>query len=304
MKRFKKIMTSFLLTAAVISSAALTGCDKEEKGSNEAADVLEPTEAATEAVKDELPDIESFSAEPMGMTGKARSLRTINDEVVGYINIPGTYVDYPVTQCDNNEDYMSTDIYGGYLDSGTIFMDYKDNFGPDESKQSNNLVLYGHNMLNGTKFASIHKYRQDDSFYKESPIIEFSSNYEDNKYVIFAYFLTSGDRGDSAYGEEFVYWEMENMDEKEFNKYIETCHDRSYISPDIDVKYGDQLITLQTCHMDEDNSRFIVIGRKLRDDEKPEDFTEKIKKSDDKSDDEEGSEQENDNNESGDSAEE
>lgn len=303
MKKIKKIMTSFLLAAAVISSAALTGCDKEEKGSQTAADVLEPTETAAEPVKNELPDIESFSAEPMGMTGRARSLRTINDEVVGHIHIPETYVDYPVTQCGDNEAYMHTDIYGGYLDSGTIFMDYQDIFGPDESKQSNNIVLYGHNMLNGTKFASLHKYRQDDSFYKKSPIIEFSSNYEDNKYVIFAYFLTSGDRGDSAYGEEFVYWEMENMDEKEFNKYIETCRDRSYISPDIDVEYGDQLITLQTCHMDEDNSRFLVIGRKLRDDEKPEDFIEKIKKSDDKND-EEDSGQEDDNDESGDSAEE
>ncbi len=283
MKVLKKFMTSLLLAATVVSSLAATGCDKEEvETSTAAADELTPTEATTEAAKtDELPDIEKFSAEPFGMTGKARSLRTINDEVVGYIHIPNTYVDYPVTHCSDNESYMSTDIYGNYLDSGTIFMDYRDEFGVDESKQSNNLVLYGHNMLNGSKFATLHKYREDDSFYEESPIIEFSSNYENNKYVIFAYFLASGSRGDSAYGDEFLYWEMENMKEKEFKEYVETCRDRSYVSTDIDVEYGDQLITLQTCHLDEDNSRFLVIGRKLRDDEKPEDFIKKAEKSED-----------------------
>ena len=281
MKRFRKIAVSAALTAAMLMSVAATGCKENTESSQTAAvDVLEPTEAVTEAATDEWPDIEEFSAEPCGMNGRARSLRTINDEVIGYISIPETYVDYPVTQCGDNEGYMHTDLYGGYLDSGTIFMDYRDFFMPDESKQSNNIVLYGHNMLNGTKFASLHKYRQDESLYEKSPIIEFSSNYVDYKYVIFAYFLTSGSYGDSAYGEEFAYWDMENMNEKEFNDYVKTCRERSYISTDIDVEYGDQIITLQTCHMDEDNSRFLVIGRRLRDDEKPEDFMKPASSSD------------------------
>ena len=55
--------------------------------------------------------------------------------------------------------------------------------------------------------------------------------------------------------------------EKEFNEYVETVRDRSVISPDIDVEYGDQLITLQTCYMDEDNSRMLVVGRRLREHE-------------------------------------
>ncbi|MBQ3566454.1 MAG: class B sortase [Oscillospiraceae bacterium] len=294
MFNFKKITASAVLITALLSSAVMTGCNEktETTSSTQAADELAPTEAVTEAVQEGWPDIETFSAEPCGMSGRARSLQTINDEVIGYISIPETYVDYPVTQCGDNEGYMHTDLYGGYLDSGTIFMDYRDFFMPDESKQSNNLVLYGHNMLNGTKFASLHDYRQDDSLYGKSPIIEFSSNYVDNKYVIFAYFLTSGSYGDSAYGEEFAYWDMQNMNEKEFKEYVDTCRERSYISPDIDVEYGDQIITLQTCHMDEDNSRFIVIGRKLRDGEKPEDFIGKVSASDSSEDEEEEKDEE------------
>ncbi len=306
MKRFKRMATAVTLIATLMSTVVMTGCEEEKKTVSQAVDELAPvTEVTEEVIVDELPDIESFSAEPCGMNGRARSLRTINDEVIGYISIPETYVDYPVTQCGDNDAYMHTDIYGGYLDSGTIFMDYRDFFVPDESKQSNNIVLYGHNMLNGTKFATLHNYRQDDSLYEKSPIIEFSSNYVDYKYVIFAYFLTSGSYGDSAYGEEFAYWDMENMEEKDFNDYVKTCRERSLISPDIDVEFGDQIITLQTCHMDEDNSRFLVIGRRLRDDEKPEDFMKKATESSDDEEAEDSSVNENESDEeNGDTAEE
>lgn len=282
----KKLLISCAVSLAVLaSSSVMTGCNKKEEESSMAADVLEPvTEAATEP--EAYPDIDNFSPEPDGMLGRARSLRAINGDIVGYIRISNTYVDYPVTQYtgedleeEGNAYYLDTDIYGNYLESGTIFMDYRDNFGPDESKQSQNIVLYGHNMLNGTKFATLHYYRQDDSFYDENPIIEFSSNYNNYKYVIIGYFITSGSYGESAYGDEFAYWDMENMDEKEFNKYLDVVHDRSLVSPDIDVKYGDQLLTLSTCYMDEDNSRMLVIGRKLRDHETP-DNIDKAEKSD------------------------
>ncbi|MGN1480656.1 class B sortase [Porcipelethomonas sp.] len=274
----RKAMIGCGIAAALLASAGfMFGCEKESD-SSQTADVLEPTtEAPTEP---EWPDIENFSDEPDGMTGLAKSLRSFNDDVVGYIRISNTMVDYPVTQYDGedldekgNAYYLDTDIYGNYLESGTIFMDYRDKFGNDESKQSENLVLYGHNMLSGAKFANLHYYRQDESFYKENPIIEFSSNYKDYKYVIFGYFVTSGSYGESAYGEEFAYWDQQDLsDEKDFNKYVETVHDRSMISPDIDVKYGDQLLTLSTCYMDEDNSRFLVIARRLRDDETVEEF--------------------------------
>lgn len=263
------------------SSVSMTGCDKE-KESSEVADVLEPTTEAPEKV-DTLPDIDNFSFEPNGMNSTARSLKSYNGDGVGYIRISNTMIDYPVTQYkgENLEDegnayYLDTDIYGNYLESGTIFMDYRDNFGNDESKQSENIVLYGHNMLSGAKFANLHYYRQDGSFYDDNSIIEFSSNYKDYKYVIFGYFVTSGSYGESSYGEEFAYWDQEDLsDEKDFNKYVETVKDRSMISPDIDVKYGDKLLTLSTCYMDEDNSRFIVIARRLRGDESVEDFTKK-----------------------------
>lgn len=273
------------VAAAALAGVAIFGGGKEDKSeSSTAADVLAPvvTEAPTEAA---LPDIEDFTEEAK-LTGRAKMLLKENEDVNGYIKISNTYVDYPVVQYDGenledngNDYYLHKDLYGNYLDSGTIFMDYRDVFEADESKQSENIVLYGHNMLNGTKFATLHYYMQDETFYEKNPLIEFSSNYKDYNYVIFGYFYTSGDYGESAYGEEFAYWDQEELDtEKDFNKYVETVHKRSVISPDIDVKYGDKLLTLSTCHLDIDNSRLIVVARRLREDETPESIRKAVTK--------------------------
>ena len=300
MNIFKRTVSCMAVFAVMFSSLAAVGCDekKEESASAPAADVLtEPaTQAATEPKKEELPDITNFTDEPAGVLGRSLSVRMINDDVVGYVKIPHTSVDYPVFQSDDNEKYMDKDMYGEYLQSGCIFMDYRDKIDPDPKKQSNNLVLYGHNMLNGSKFATLHYYRQDDEFIDKAPVIEFDTNYAKQYYAIIGYFVTSGSYGESAYGDEFAYWDKENMKEKEFKKYLKTVADRTYKDTGVDVKFGDQLLTLQTCFMDEDNSRFLVIGRKLRDGEKPEDFYPK-KDKDDKDEDEDKEEKDKDENE-------
>ena len=210
----KKSLITIGCTAAVaviaLGAVFVFGGNGEDKTpSSSSADVLEPvTEAPTEP---ELPIIENFSDEP-GLTGLAKMLLRENDDVVGYIKISNTYVDYPVVQYDGedldeqgNDYYLHRDLYGDYLESGTIFMDYRDNFvqtlpvestiscsipscgmqmpykhskiircilptgsaarQADESKQTDNVVLYGHNMLNGSKFATLHYYRQDESFF-------------------------------------------------------------------------------------------------------------------------------------------
>lgn len=264
--------TAVMAAVSLVSITACSGKDENNNSSSTASDVLEPmTEVPTEPP---MPDPASYTPDK-GLTGRAKVLLRENEDVVGYIKISNTVVDYPVIQYDGdnveeygNDYYLSRDIYGNYFFDGCIFMDYRDNFEADDKKQSENIVLYGHNLLNGMMFTDLHKYRKDESFYKENPIIEFSSNYEDYKYIIFAYAPVSGYAGDTAYGPDFQYWNMQDLsDKKEFNEYVETVKYRSMISPDIDVQPGDKLLTLSTCHLDEDESRLIVVARRLRDHE-------------------------------------
>ncbi len=270
-KRLAGIFAAGILTLSMAFS--FTGCKDDENSDSRAADVLESmTDAPTQAPT--APPIENISADN-GLTARAKVLLRENEDVVGYIRISNTNVDYPVVQYDGedleeegNAYYLDKDLYGNYYEPGTIFMDYRDNFEADESKQSENIVLYGHNMLSGAMFADLHKYRQDESFYDENPIIEFSSNYRDYQYVIFGYLVTSGDMGESSYGENFDYWNLEELDtESDFNDYIRIVNERTFGSPDVDVAYGDKLLTLSTCWMDEDNSRMLLVARRLRDHE-------------------------------------
>ncbi len=267
-KMSKKILVTICSTVAVAAVAvvgvlAFGGKDKQEPESS-VADVLEPvTEAPTEPT---LPEIDEFSDPKKGLLGRAELLLEENEDTVGYIKIDDTNVDYPVVQCkEDNEYYLHRGFDQEYNFAGVIYMDYRDIFTANEKEQSENIVLYGHNMKNGSMFANLHKYRTDETFYDLHPIIEFSSNYEDYKYVIFSYFTTYGDYGSSAYGDEFAYWDMEELDTKEaFDDYVDVCNERSISSTGVDVEYGDKLLTLQTCHLDSDNSRMLVIARRLR----------------------------------------
>ena len=117
----KKSLITIGCTAAVaviaLGAVFVFGGNGEDKTpSSSSADVLEPvTEAPTEP---ELPIIENFSDEP-GLTGLAKMLLRENDDVVGYIKISNTYVDYPVVQYDGedldeqgNDYYLHRDLYG------------------------------------------------------------------------------------------------------------------------------------------------------------------------------------------------
>ena len=126
-----------------------------------------------------------------------------------------------------------------------------------------NIVLYGHNMADNTMFGSLRQYRQNPSYYKEAPFITFSSNYADYTYVMVGLLITGGD-ADS----DFKYWQMEDLDDKAaFDSYMGSVNSKNMIDNPIDVQYGDSLLTLSTCYSDEDNSRFLIVARRLRDGE-------------------------------------
>lgn len=89
-------------------------------------------------------------------------LRAINPDIVGWIRIDGTEIDYPIVQTDNNETYLKTDFEGEKNASGAIYLDFESE--PDFSGRHN--IIYGHHMKNGTMFKDIVKYK-DETFYKE-----------------------------------------------------------------------------------------------------------------------------------------
>lgn len=90
-------------------------------------------------------------------------LRKINEDIVAWIQIPGIGVDYPVVQGEDNEYYLHHTFRKEVNKAGSIFLDYRNR--ADFTDQR--VILYGHNMKDGSMFSNLKKY-QDDAFWKES----------------------------------------------------------------------------------------------------------------------------------------
>ena len=163
--------------------------------------------------------------------------------------------------CEDNAFYLSTGFNHQPYRAGTVFLDFRDDFGFGQESWSDNLILYGHNMANNEMFGSLRKYRQDYNYWKENQFIELYSNFEHATYVIFALPITYG--GADA---EWRYWDYQWFPlESDFDSYVSFAKQKSVTPIDnVDLQYGDKFITLSTCYSDEDDSRFLVIGRKLR----------------------------------------
>jgi len=265
-KTKKQTKNGIVIAAAVVAAGAAIGTGFFALNRNKpepVEEIVETTEAptqATQAAETFDPSLVKAGA-VNGMTGKAKTLiEHYNADTVGWITVPNTKVDNPIVQVPDNEYYLDHGFDHKPFRAGTVFMDYRDRFGFSEADQSDNILLYGHNMANNTMFGSLRRYRQDLTFYKEAPYIELESNYQHYTYVIFALTITDGSAGAS-----WRYWDMEDFENQEsFDAYVETARQKSLTEIPVDVQYGDKLLTLSTCYSDADDSRFLVIARRVR----------------------------------------
>jgi len=195
-----------------------------------------------------------------------------NNDMVGYIKIGDTKVNYPVLQTDNNRFYLDYDFDKNESKGGAIFADYRNRFDPYEI--SDNTILYGHNIATGNYFAALSNYHtlgtrfNDLEFYRTYPTIQFDTLYEKMEWKIFACVLFNTKE---EHGEVYNYWrQLEFEDENHFNTYILDVMDRSVMLTDVDIEYGDQILTLSTCfwpYGEAVDARCVIFARRVRDGE-------------------------------------
>ena len=166
-----------------------------------------------------------------------------NEDFFGWIYIAGTKVNYPVMHTPANpQKYLHLSFNGEESAPGVPFMDYRCRL------DSDNIILYGHHMKNGTMFANIVYYNSKE-FWAGHKTIEFETRDECGIYTVFAAMLVKPN--DTWYS--FV----NAASEADFNAKISAILRRSYIDTDIVPQYGQQIITMSTCYGDD---RFIVLA--------------------------------------------
>lgn len=196
------------------------------------------------------------------------ALKKINKEIVAWITIDKSKIDYPVLEHkgDNasSQYYLKRTYKDTYSDYGSVFVDYRST----DSVKSKNVILHGHNMQDGSMFHDLVNYGDltgDLQYYKDHPIIEFNTPEGDEQYKIISVFKTNTLY---AHGEFFNYMQGEFLSDAEFMNFVYNCRIRSLINCPVMVNEDDQLLTLSTCSYEFYNWRTVVVARKLRDGEK------------------------------------
>ncbi len=201
--------------------------------------------------------------EATGESGESNSarfaaLRDQNSDFIGWISIDGTNLDFPVMYAPDNKDfYLRHDFNKEYSVYGVPYLDEKTTLGAND--QSENLIVYGHNMKTGTIFGCLTGYKKAE-YYSEHPRIEFDTVYGDATYEVFAAFSI-----DVVADTSFVYNQYIDMDETTYNEYLDEVISRSDVNTGIRPSYGEPLLTLSTCEYSSDNGRYVVVARRVTD---------------------------------------
>ena len=189
---------------------------------------------------------------------KLEELKKENTDIIGWLEIPNTKIDFPVLQGTDNEYYMKHTYKKEYSVDGSIFLDKNYNW----DLPSSNLLIYGHNNKNGNMFQNLLEYK-DENYYKEHPNIRFTTINDDSEYEIIAVFLSRVYYKNEKNVFRYYYF-IDAEDEEQYNKYIEESKKASLYDTGKTATYGEQLLTLSTCEYSQSDGRFVIVAKKTK----------------------------------------
>ena len=179
------------------------------------------------------------------------ALRENGPDIIGWLSLPDTAINYPVTQTDNNEYYLHHLYDGTYNKVGCLFADYEN----QADFSDRNTIIYGHNMRDGSMFAALNEYG-GQSYYDGHPQMYLVT--PDGGYVMEVFSAFEAKPAES--GSDTSPWRLSWKDDGAYTTWLSEMADRSVIETDVTVTSSDKVLTLSTCTPGS-KSRFIVMGK-------------------------------------------
>ena len=229
-------------------------------------------ETLTDVISNNMKKQTSF---PEGIIEEFKQPYSINNNLVGWLSLPGTELDTAVLQSDDNSRYLKKDFYERSTVSttstnyGNLYLDYR----CVTEGISKNMVLHGHTTsrmgsdVPKQVFRSLYEYK-DKQYFIDNPIIKYSTLYEEYTYKICAVFLsTTQPSHDNGYFFNYIY---PDMSDNNMVGYIEQVKQRALYETGVSLEPTDKIITLSTCIYDYGkniDTRFVVVGRLLHEGE-------------------------------------
>lgn len=280
----RKIVTIFfsvvLVCALVVLAAYFAQNAKNKRDEEERAKLFTEisviTPATTTAPVTETEETVTTEPPPLIMLENFETFMEQNPDTAGYLDVPNVISDV-VVQAADNDYYLDKDFDKNRNQAGAIYIDFRCIINDYEDKQSDNIIIYGHNQANGTRFGKLKKYKikkestGNFSFYQENPTFTFTNLYNEYTYKIIAMFVIEVEPFQTRDGIIFDYHNYVRFaGERNFDKFKENVLARTAVNTGVDFEEGDKFITLSTCSNEFEPSRFVVIGRRVRDGESPE----------------------------------
>lgn len=269
-KKTRKIIMCILLVAFLVSTAlALRQWRDNENGEgtyqnaidiamnsrNEDAPTQEQTEPATVPAEKEKEPVSYWVPaaveddpvmEEMAAINLA-ALREVNEDVVGWIRIPNTRIDYPLMQGDDNDYYLKFTWDKQYNSVGSIFLEHTNS--PELTDF--NTIVYGHNMRDGSMFADLRVYSLQE-YWEAQPYIYIVTDAGVYRYEIFAFLNADVD--------SLTYSTNPNRDDTK-EEFLDLSLENSWIDTGIRPAITDRILTLSTCTGFGYSSRLVVQAR-------------------------------------------
>lgn len=242
------VLLALLSVAIVMSNEELV----------ETTPTTEPTTVPTTAPTTQPPETETTvppETEPDPTLDHLREIHEMNEDIEAWITIGDTIIDYPIAfNPEEPEKYDRRNIYGEYSYYGTLYISQRCSLDPE----SQNLIIYGHNMNNGKMFSDLNDY-EDEEFWKEHPIIQFWTRDGIRTYEVMAAFY---DRIYNTWEKDvFRYYKFVDPEtEEEFDEGIAQFKDKALYDTGVTAEYGDRLITLMTCSYHTEHGRFVLVA--------------------------------------------
>lgn len=268
-KRTRRILSGILLLIAIFAAVRFTQSVLESRrsqedyqmaleiagGHAEAEETVPETTVQTEPVQEEIPETEPEETEPTMpddpvieelMALDLEALREVNEDVIGWIQIPDTSVTYPLLQWTDNDFYLHHTWQQHKNGAGSIFMDYQ-----SASDFSDfNTIIYGHNMRNGTMFSSLRSYAVP-GYWEKHPYFYIRTDAGVARYDIFAIQSVSTDSIIYGLG-------IDTTQRKQ--QFLRFAADYSLVDTGLIPSTDDSIVTLSTCTGNGHAHRWVVIG--------------------------------------------
>lgn len=184
-----------------------------------------------------------------------KELKAQNPNLIGWLKIDGTDVNYPVMQSKDNSYYLTHSFDGKNSTAGALFMDYRS----DAVNPTTNTIIYGHNMNNGSMFGGLKKFLSE-KYFNQHTTIKFDTIYEHREYELVAVCLAKVKKADD---DSFRYYNfIQAKNENEWNAFTESVG-AMVVNGGMSVKAGDELLTLSTCNSYIEDGRLFLLAKRV-----------------------------------------